>query len=52
MDLTGWLDYFVEGLATQMEEVRARGQQVIKADVLAAKHRLNARAKSPPCGSF
>jgi cell filamentation protein, protein adenylyltransferase len=51
MDLTGWLD-FVEGLATQMEEVRARGQQVIKADVLAAKHRLNARAKSPPCGSF
>ena len=22
MDLTGWLDYFVEGLATQMDEVK------------------------------
>jgi Fic family protein len=46
MDLTGWLDYFVEGLATQMDEVRERGERVIKADVMAAKHRLNARQKS------
>ncbi len=46
MDLTGWLDYFVEGLATQMDEVKERGQQVIKADVLAAKYRLNVRQKS------
>ena len=28
MDLTGWLDYFVDGLATQMDEVRERGQRV------------------------
>ena len=46
MYLTGWLDYFVEGLATQMDEVKERGERVIKADVLAAKHRLNARQKS------
>ena len=46
MNLTGWLDYFVEGLATQMDEVKARGERVIKADVLAAQHRLNARQKS------
>ena len=46
MDLSGWLDYFVEGLATQMDEVRESGQRVIKADVMAAKHRLNARQKS------
>ncbi len=46
MDLTGWLDYFVEGLATQMDEVKERGERVIKADVVASKHRLNARQKS------
>ena len=46
MDLTGWLDYFVEGLATQMDEVKKRGERVIKVDVMAAKHRLNARQKS------
>jgi Fic family protein len=43
MDLTGWLDFFVEALATQMDEVTERGQRVIKADVLAKQHRLNAR---------
>ena len=30
MDLTGWLDYFVEGLATQMDEVKERGERVIE----------------------
>jgi Fic family protein len=43
MDLTGWLDYFVEGLATQMDEVRERGQRVIRRDVIARKYRLNRR---------
>ena len=28
MDLTGWLDYFVEGLATQMDEVTERGKRI------------------------
>jgi hypothetical protein len=35
MDLTGWLDYFVEGLAAQMDEVSERGKRAIKTDVLA-----------------
>ena len=46
MDLTGWLEYFVDGLATQLDEVNESGERVIKADVLAAKHRFNARQKS------
>ena len=43
MDLTGWLEYFVEGLATQMDEVTERGKRAIRADVLAKQHGLNAR---------
>jgi len=39
----GCLDFFVEGLATQMDEVKERGQQIIKADVLIRKHGLNER---------
>ena len=43
MDMTGWLDYFVTGLETQMVEVRKRGEQVIRRDVLVKKHGLNER---------
>ncbi len=43
MDLTGWLDYFVEGLATQMDEVTERGHRAIRRDVIARKHGLNER---------
>ena len=43
MDLTGWLDYFVEGLATQMDEITERGKRIIKTDVIALKHGFNAR---------
>ncbi|HWQ70235.1 MAG TPA: Fic family protein [Patescibacteria group bacterium] len=43
MDMTGWLEYFVYGLASQLEEVKARGTAVIRADVLARSHRLTAR---------
>jgi Fic family protein len=43
MDLTGWLDYFVEGLATQMDEMTERGKRAMKADVLARQHVLNTR---------
>ena len=46
MDLTGWLEYFVEGLATQMDEVTERGKRAIRADVLAKQHGLNARQTS------
>ncbi|MFZ5950023.1 MAG: Fic family protein [Candidatus Rifleibacteriota bacterium] len=43
MDLTCWLNYFVTGLETQMVEVRDRGEQVIRRDVLVNKHGLNDR---------
>ncbi len=43
MDMTGWLDYFVTGLETQMVEVKARGEQVIRRDVWVQKHGLNER---------
>jgi Fic family protein len=43
MDLTGWLEYFVEGLATQLAEVRQRGEQAIHRDVLVKQHGLSYR---------
>jgi len=30
MDMTGWLEYFVDGLTTQLAEVRERGEQAIR----------------------
>lgn len=43
MDLTGWLEYFVEGLTTQMREVRQRGERAIRRDILAKEYQLNER---------
>jgi Fic family protein len=43
MDLTGWLDYFVTGLKAQMVEIKQRGEQVIRRNVLSQKHGLNER---------
>jgi Fic family protein len=43
MDLTGWLEFFVGGLATQLDEVKARGEIAIRSDVVARQHRLNLR---------
>ena len=43
MDLTGWLEFFVHGLAAQMTEVKARGERAIRRDVIARKHGLNDR---------
>jgi Fic family protein len=42
-DMTNWLDYFVTGLETQMVEVRKRGAQVIRRDILVKQHGLNER---------
>jgi Fic family protein len=39
----GWLDYFVEGLATQMYEVTERGKRAIRRDVIAREYALNRR---------
>jgi Fic family protein len=43
MDMTGWLDYFTTGLQIQMVEVKERGEQIIRRDVLVRKHSLNER---------
>jgi len=43
MDMTGWLEYFVEGLTTQLAEVRQRGEQSIQRDVLVKEHSLSDR---------
>ena len=43
MDLTGWLEYFTKGLATQLDEVKARGERTIRQDVLAREHALSDR---------
>lgn len=45
MDLTDWLEYFTEGLATQMREVQERGKRVIHRDVLAQEYRLSDRQR-------
>jgi len=39
MDLTGWLEYFVAGLAFQMREVQKRGEGVIQRDRILSRAR-------------
>ena len=43
MDLTGWVEFFTEGLATQLEKVKTRGERAIRADILVREHRLSDR---------
>jgi Fic family protein len=43
MDLTGWLEFFVDGLATQLSEVKAQGELAIRRDVLVSTHGLSPR---------
>ena len=43
MDMTGWLEYFVQGLTTQLAEVRKSGEQAIRKDVLVKEHALSDR---------
>jgi Fic family protein len=43
MDLTSWLEFFVDGLATQLVEVKARGEVAIRRDVIVREHGLNSR---------
>jgi len=46
MDMTGWLEYFVDGLSTQLDEVKERGEMAIRRDVLVKKHGLSKRQAS------
>ncbi|MHC4872748.1 MAG: Fic family protein [Planctomycetota bacterium] len=43
MNMTSWLNYFVTGLETQMIEIKNRGEQIIKRDILVQKYNLNER---------
>jgi Fic family protein len=43
MDVTGWVEFFTDGLATQLDEVKARGERAIRRDVLARQHSLSDR---------
>jgi Fic family protein len=43
MDLTGWLEFFTVGLATQLDEVKLRGEIAIRRDVLALRYGLSDR---------
>jgi Fic family protein len=43
MDMTGWLEFFIVGLSTQLAEVRERGEQAIRQDVLIKEHGLSDR---------
>lgn len=45
LDMTVWLEYFVQGLATQMQEVREKGEEIIKLDIFAQIHELSKRQK-------
>ena len=46
MDMTGWLEYFVNGLSIQMHEVKELGERIIKLDILVQKHRLTDRQRA------
>lgn len=39
MDMTGWLEYFTVGLATQMREIQQRGESVIRRDIVVSRAR-------------
>ncbi|MBN1593566.1 MAG: Fic family protein [Candidatus Coatesbacteria bacterium] len=43
MDMTAWLAYFVEGLSTQLHEVRRLGEGEIRIDGLVKAHGLSSR---------
>jgi predicted transcriptional regulator len=41
--MTAWLEYFVDGLSTQLTEVKQRGEQAIRRDVLVKQFGLSDR---------
>lgn len=43
MELTCWLEYFVDGLATQLAEVKQLGEKAMRRDALVVEHNLTAR---------
>jgi Fic family protein len=47
MDMTGWLEYFTEGLAAQMREVQVTAEQAIRQDLVLAKARKKGLKNRP-----
>ena len=43
MDMTRWIEFFTHGLATQLAEVKQRGEHAMRQDVLARRHALTER---------
>ena len=43
MDMTGWIEFFTRGLATQLIEVKERGELAIRQDILVRRHQLSER---------
>ena len=43
MDMTGWIEFFTQGLATQLAEVKRRVEHAMRRDVLAHRHALTDR---------
>lgn len=43
MDMTGWIEYFAIGLASQLSNVRERGELAIRRDILALRGQLSKR---------
>jgi len=44
-DLAGWLEYFTAGLGAQLSEVQARGEGLIRQEVLGLRYGLSERQK-------
>lgn len=43
MDMTAWLEYFIEGLAIQLNEVKQRGEQAMYREILTQEFSLSTR---------
>jgi predicted transcriptional regulator len=47
MDMTGWLEYFAEGLGAQMRDVQMTAEHVLRKDVILARARKNGLKERP-----
>ena len=45
--MTGWLEYFTEGLGAQMRDVQMTAQHVMRKDVILARARKNGLKERP-----
>jgi predicted HTH transcriptional regulator len=47
MDMTGWLEYFTEGLGAQMRDVQMTAEHVMRKDVVLVRARRNGLKERP-----